>query len=249
MLQNKDIDKYRMGLKAGIGIGVAYIPFGITVGLISKNFGMKTAVSALMSFGIYAGSAESMFLKTVYEQGAGYMEVVISMFMINLRYLLLNLVVFKQLKKNTTVFEKVLAGIGLTDETVAYATIKKEREAWYIIGLNTVPYFAFCISTVAGSLFGGFIPEIFRNSLSFILYAAFFSLLVSALKSDFKYIEVVFMVIGMKLAFMYVPVLKEISGGWSMIIIMISASLIYAIIHGKEEHNGNYKEKEEEHNE
>ncbi len=249
MLQNIRINKYITGLKSGIGIGVAYIPFGITVGLISKNFGMKTAVSALMSFGIYAGSAESMFLKTIYEQGAGYMEVIVSMFMINLRYLLLNLVVFKQLKKNTTVFEKILTGIGLTDETVAYATIKKEREAWYIIGLNTVPYFSFCMSTVAGSLFGSLIPEIFRNSLSFILYAAFLSLLVSALKSDFKYIEVVLMVIGMKLAFMYVPVLKEISGGWSMIIIMISASLIYAIIHGKEERNGNYKEKEEEHSE
>ena len=249
MLQNIRINKYITGLKSGIGIGVAYIPFGITVGLISKNFGMKTGVSALMSFGIYAGSAESMFLKTIYEQGAGYMEVIVSMFMINLRYLLLNLVVFKQLKKNTTVFEKILTGIGLTDETVAYATIKKEREAWYIIGLNTVPYFSFCMSTVAGSLFGSLIPEIFRNSLSFILYAAFLSLLVSALKSDFKYIEVVLMVIGMKLAFMYVPVLKEISGGWSMIIIMISASLIYAIIHGKEERNGNYKEKEEEHSE
>ncbi len=249
MLQNIRINKYITGLKSGIGIGVAYIPFGITVGLISKNFGMKTGVSALMSFGIYAGSAESMFLKTIYEQGAGYMEVIVSMFMINLRYLLLNLVVFKQLKKNTTVFEKILTGIGLTDETVAYATIKKEREAWYIIGLNTVPYFSFCMSTVAGSLFGSLIPEIFRNSLSFILYAAFLSLLVSALKSDFKYIEVVLMVIGMKLTFMYVPVLKEISGGWSMIIIMISASLIYAIIHGKEERNGNYKEKEEEHSE
>ena len=71
MLQNIRINKYITGLKSGIGIGVAYIPFGITVGLISKNFGMKTGVSALMSFGIYAGSAESMFLKTIYEQGCG----------------------------------------------------------------------------------------------------------------------------------------------------------------------------------
>lgn len=239
MPENRKIDKYIAGLKAGIGIGVAYIPFGVTVGLISKGFGMWTIVSGLMSFGMYAGSAESMFLKTIYEQHAGYIEVIISMFMINLRYLLLNLVVFKQLKEKTTIFEKILVGIGLTDETVAYVTIKKEKEPWYIIGVNTIPYFSFCISTVIGSLFGSLIPEMFRNSLSFVLYAAFLSLLISALKNSFKYIEVVLYVIILKLLFMYLPVLNTISGGWTMIIIMILSSLSYAYIH-KNDDNDKY---------
>lgn len=237
MLQNRKIDKYVAGLKAGIGIGVAYIPFGITIGLISKNFGMKLMGAILMSFGIYAGSAESMFLKTIYEQNAGFLEVVISIFMINLRYVLLNLVVYRQLENKTTLFEKILTGIGLTDETVAYVTIKKEKNPWYITGLNTIPYLSFGISTAIGSLFGSLIPEIFRNSLSFILYAAFLSLLITALKDSFKYIEVVLTVIIMKLIFMYTPVLKTISGGWSMVIIMIISSLIYALLHYKDSEN------------
>lgn len=239
MQKNGKIDNYIAGLKAGIGIGVAYIPFGVTVGLISKGFGMWTVVSALMSFGIYAGSAESMFLKTIYEQHAGYIEVIISMFMINLRYLLLNLVVFKQLSEKTSILEKILVGIGLTDETVAYATIKKEKEPWYIIGLNTIPYFSFCISTVVGSLFGSLIPEIFRNSLNFVLYAAFLSLLIVALKNNFKYIEVVLYVIILKILFIYLPIINKISGGWSMILIMILSSLSYAYIH-KDDENKKY---------
>ncbi len=239
VLDNRKTDNYMKGLKTGIGIGVAYIPFGITIGLISKGFGMKLVAAFLMSFGIYAGSAESMFLKTIYEQNAGFLEVIISILMINLRYVLLNLVVYRQLDSKTTLFEKILAGIGLTDETVAYATIKKEKNAWYIIGLNTVPYFSFGISTVVGSLFGGLIPEMFRNSLSFILYSAFLSLLISALKDSFKYMEVVIIVIIMKLVFMYTPILKEISGGWSMIIIMIASSLTYALMHYREENRNN----------
>ena len=124
--QNKSIDKYVKGLKSGFSIGIAYIPFGITIGLISKRFGMELIGSFLMSFGIYAGSAQSMFLKAVYEQNSSFTEVVVSIFMINLRYVLLNLVVYKQLDKKTSLFEKIIVGIGITDETATYITIKKE---------------------------------------------------------------------------------------------------------------------------
>ena len=232
--QNKSIDKYVKGLKSGFSIGIAYIPFGITIGLISKRFGMELIGSFLMSFGIYAGSAQSMFLKAVYEQNSSFTEVVVSIFMINLRYVLLNLVVYKQLDKKTSLFEKIIVGIGITDETATYITIKKEKNPWYIIGLNTIPYFSFGISTVIGAIFGNLIPDIFRNSLSFVLYSAFLSLLIMSLREKFKYIEVVLTVIAIKISFMYTPLLKNISGGWSMIIIMIISSLIYAFLHYKD---------------
>ena len=41
-------------VKILIGMGIAYIPFGLTVGLIAKNNGMYTIVTAAMSVGIYA---------------------------------------------------------------------------------------------------------------------------------------------------------------------------------------------------
>ena len=127
-----------------------------------------------------------MFLKAVYEQNSSFTEVVVSIFMINLRYVLLNLVVYKQLDKKTSLFEKIIVGIGITDETATYITIKKEKNPWYIIGLNTIPYFSFGISTVIGAIFGNLIPDIFRNSLSFVLYSAFLSLLIVSLREKFK---------------------------------------------------------------
>ena len=78
---------------------------------------------------------------------------------------------------SSSLFEKIIVGIGITDETATYITIKKEKNQWYIIGLNTIPYFSFGISTVIGAIFGNLIPDIFRNSLSFVLYSAFLSLL------------------------------------------------------------------------
>lgn len=230
-----NFEKYLKGVKAGIGMGVAFIPFGLTIGLIAKSNGMHTLVTAALSFGIYAGGSEAMLLKMVYGQHSTALEVVISVFMINLRYLLLNLLIFRQLKSGTKFWKKVLVGIGLTDETITYAILKKENSPWYIIGLNTLPYICYGGSSVLGSLFGDLIPEIFRASMSFILYSIYFSLLIMSLQKLPKFFEVVIYVIAMKLAFMYLPGLNMVSSGWAMIIIMISSSLIYAVRHRNEE--------------
>lgn len=230
-----NFEKYLKGVKAGIGMGVAFIPFGLTIGLIAKSNGMHTLVTAALSFGIYAGGSEAMLLKMVYGQHSTALEVVISVFMINLRYLLLNLLIFRQLKSGTKFWKKVLVGIGLTDETITYAILKKENSPWYIIGLNTLPYICYGGSSVLGSLFGDLIPEVFRASMSFILYSIYFSLLIMSLQKLPKFFEVVIYVIAMKLAFMYLPGLNVVSSGWAMIIIMISSSLIYAVRHRNEE--------------
>ena len=230
-----NFEKYLKGVKAGIGMGVAFIPFGLTIGLIAKSNGMHTLVTAALSFGIYAGGSEAMLLKMVYGQHSTALEVVISVFMINLRYLLLNLLIFRQLKSGTKFWKKVLVGIGLTDETITYAILKKENSPWYIIGLNTLPYICYGGSSVLGSLFGDLIPEIFRASMSFILYSIYFSLLIMSLQKLPKFFEVVIYVIAMKLAFMYLPGLNMVSSGWAMIIIIISSSLIYSIRHRNEE--------------
>lgn len=230
-----NFEKYLKGVKAGIGMGVAFIPFGLTIGLIAKSNGMHTFVTAALSFGIYAGGSEAMLLKMVYGQHSTALEVVISVFMINLRYLLLNLLIFRQLKSGTKFWKKVLVGIGLTDETITYAILKKENSPWYIIGLNTLPYICYGGSSVLGSLFGDLIPEVFRASMSFILYSIYFSLLIMSLQKLPKFFEVVIYVIAMKLAFMYLPGLNMVSSGWAMIIIMISSSLIYAVRHRNEE--------------
>lgn len=230
-----NFEKYLKGVKAGIGMGVAFIPFGLTIGLIAKSNGMHTLVTAALSFGIYAGGSEAMLLKMVYGQHSTALEVVISVFMINLRYLLLNLLIFRQLKSGTKFWKKVLVGIGLTDETITYAILKKENSPWYVIGLNTLPYICYGGSSVLGSLFGDLIPEVFRASMSFILYSIYFSLLIMSLQKLPKFFEVVIYVIAMKLAFMYLPGLNMVSSGWAMIIIMISSSLIYAVRHRNEE--------------
>ena len=224
------LENYLKGVKDGLGIGIAYIPSGMTLGLISNSFGMKSILMALMSLTLYAGSAQTILLKALYISKSTFIEIAVSVFMINLRYSLLNLIIYREIKNHTTLGERILVGLGLTDETVAYLRIRKAKNPYYMIGVNTLPYLFFGAGSVVGSLFGDLIPEIFSASMNFILYAAFLSLLVSALKANFKYVKVVLIVIVFKKIFEYIPV----SNGWAMIFIMFLSSLVYALMTYKE---------------
>ncbi|MBF4806930.1 MAG: AzlC family ABC transporter permease, partial [Pseudoleptotrichia goodfellowii] len=96
------LENYLKGVKDGLGIGIAYIPSGMTLGLISNSFGMKSILMALMSLTLYAGSAQTILLKALYISKSTFIEIAVSVFMINLRYSLLNLIIYREIKNHTT---------------------------------------------------------------------------------------------------------------------------------------------------
>ena len=90
MAQIRKLENYLKGLKDGTGIGIAYIPFGVAIGLISaKSFSQILPMIGLTSFGMYAGGAHSLLLKILYVMKSPPVEVILSIVLINLRYLLL----------------------------------------------------------------------------------------------------------------------------------------------------------------
>ena len=235
MAQIRKLENYLKGLKDGTGIGIAYIPFGVAIGLISaKSFSQILPMIGLTSFGMYAGGAHSLLLKVLYVMKSPPVEVIVSIGLINLRYLLLNIVIFRQLGEKTPIFQKFLVGVGLTDETVTYLTLKKAKNAWYMMGVNTIPYFCYCFGTIFGAIFGEKLPESLMTSMNFVLYSIFFSMLIMALSQNFKYIRIVLLALIIKMAFAFLPILNKVSSGWVMILTMFLASFIYAQLYYNE---------------
>ena len=234
MAQIRKLENYLKGLKDGT-VGIAYIPFGVAIGLISaKSFSQILPMIGLTSFGMYAGGAHSLLLKVLYVMKSPPVEVILSIGLINLRYLLLNIVIFRQLGEKTPIFQKFLVGVGLTDETVTYLTLKKAKNAWYMMGVNTIPYFCYCFGTIFGAIFGEKLPESLMTSMNFVLYSIFFSMLIMALSQNFKYIKIVLLALIIKMAFSFLPILNKVSSGWVMILTMFLASFIYAQLYYNE---------------
>lgn len=234
---NKSIKENWYELKKGaissVGIAFAYIPLGVTIGLISKEYNQKIIETAITSFGMYAGSAHSLILKYLYVVKAIPIEILISIFLINFRYVFLNIIIFRQMDKNTPFLQKLLVGIGLTDESVALISIKQEKNPFYMIGVNIIPYFSYCFSTLLGYKFGSIIPPLIMKNMNFVLYASFFSLLVTAITRDLSKMKIIVMTITIKCILSYTFLSQYLSAGAIMTLTIFLSSLIYALYPSK----------------
>lgn len=217
--------KVLKGYKKGITLGIAYFPFAFTLGIMAKNYGVRALDIFLMTVILYAGSSQVIILKLLFETSSSVLQIIITAILVNLRYLLICVPIIKK-QKDYNFKIKLLSSIILTDESIGYLLIKKIYDPYISFGFNLAGYTFFCIVTLLGALFAKYIPVEYANSLNFLLYAIFLSLLTSAVIQNNKYIIIVVLTIVLKLIFMYLnlPVYMI------MLLSVIIASLVYSVI-------------------
>jgi len=59
-------------------------------------------------------------------QGAGYLEIALTTFVINIRYMLMSLSLSQKIDPKITLWQRLVFGFGITDETFSVAQWKKE---------------------------------------------------------------------------------------------------------------------------
>lgn len=194
--------KILKGFKKGLPLSLAYFPFAFTLGLIAKNYGISPLNIFIMTCVLYAGSSEVIIMRLLFENGATITQTIIAAIIINIRYALINMTILKKqnLEKRSI---KILSTILLTDESVAYMTIKKIYNAYETFGFGLAGYILFCLFTLIGALFGQIIPVKYASSLNFTLYAIFLSLLVSALTVNRQYIIIIAITLLTKIILTY----------------------------------------------
>lgn len=238
-MSTTNFKNYKQGFLTGSSIAIGYIPLGISFGILSKNFGMNPFLSFFMSLVNYAGASQFISTKLMFDGTSRLVEIIVAVAILNSRYSLLNLLIYQKLNNSASKKFKALIGIGLTDETISYLSFYSNNSPFFMLGINTPPYFAFGFGTLAGSLFGGILPMNLSNSLNIILYALFLGLLVPSLKNEIKYLRIVILTIFIKLIFYYVPIVKDLSNGWKITISILLATLIYSQLFYKEEEEKN----------
>lgn len=185
------------GMKNGLPIAVAYFPYAVALGLMSKNLGIPSHIIFLMSLLIYAGSSQIIIL-SLYATTTNMLDLIIPAVLVNARYILINLPIIKK-QKNDDMKLKILSSLFLTDEAIAYLTTKKIFSPYDTLGFGFIGYISFCISTLIGSLIGDIIPTKYSITLNFVLYAIFISLLMNIIIENKKYILVVILTVSIKL--------------------------------------------------
>lgn len=226
---------FQFGLQKGIPIALGYIPVAFTFGLMAVSGGISPgnaiaiSLTNMTSAGQFAGA-------NLIIAGAPLLEITVTTFVINIRYLLMSLSLSQRIAPGTSLVQRGIISFGITDETFAVASLEQNDLTFsYMLGLISSPYWGWAIGTAMGALACSILPATIRSFMGIALYAMFIALIVPNAKRSKAALCITVVAIAISSLLTWVPCLKQISPGWGIIIATMAACLIGAFFFPRED--------------
>ena len=215
---------YLQGVKAGVPIILGIIPV-VAFAIMARQSGFSILETIMMSATVFAGASQ-MVSVNMYSQGADLLAIILATFVINLRHLIMSTCIMHKMKSDN-VLMKALVSFGITDESFAIFTNLESEEATigFFMGLISVTYSTWVLSTVLGAISVKLLPAIIANSLGISLYAMFIALLIPNVKSDFKLLYLMIFT-----GLLNLILVNIIGGSWAMILSTLIAASVGACL-------------------
>ncbi len=217
------------GLKAGISIAVGYMPVALTFGLLARTTGLTLYEAVLMSVLVFAGAAQYITLSLI-AIGTGAFEIIFTIFIVNIRHLLMSASINEKVEEDTP-WKKAVYAFGITDETFTVSATKAGRlTTGYMFGLCLISYSSWVLFTGGGYIAGATLPSVVQQGMSVALYAMFIGLLIPSAKKSRK----VFFLAALAALFNSVLTFAQFSTGWSIVLATLLSSIIVEWVMGGE---------------
>jgi len=218
------------GIKDGIPICLGYFSVSMAFGIAAVQKGIPswaaifTSLTNVTSAGQFAGVNIMHALGTL-------IELAITTMIINMRYFLMSLSVSQKVDSSMKLWQRFLVSFGITDEIFA-VSMRRQRAltAVYMAGLIITPVLGWTLGTAVGALATTVMPEALSTAMGIALYGMFIAIVVPPVRENGKVLIAVMMAIAGSLLFKYTPVLNNLSGGWTIIIITIAVSSLCATL-------------------
>ena len=216
------------GIKDGIPICLGYFSVSIAFGMTAALAGVPLWAAVLISLtnltsaGQFAGT-------NIIIAGGTMAEIALTTLIINIRYFLMSLSVSQKTDTKTGLIQRLAISFGITDEIFAVSMQRKrDLTPVYMAGLILTPLIGWVGGTFTGAAATSFMPEILSNALGISLYAMFIAIIMPPSRENKSVLFTIIAAIAASFAFAYLPALKSISGGWSIIIITVVVSAVAA---------------------
>ncbi|MEK4629630.1 AzlC family ABC transporter permease [Solibacillus sp. FSL R7-0682] len=176
---------FLQGVKDCIPTLLGYISIGVAFGVVGIASGISVFEVFLLSVLVYAGSAQFIFCG-LYLAGAPVTAVIVTIFIVNLRHLLMSLTIAPYFTKYSTL-RNIGFGTLLTDETFGVSVVTAAKEGRlggkWMDGLNITAYTTWIAACTIGGIIGQWLPNPEQWGLDYALVAMFIALLVLTLES------------------------------------------------------------------
>ena len=229
------MNDWKRGLKKGIPIALGYLSVSFTFGVKAAHGGLPVWVAVLISLTNVTSAGQLAGLELMLTGGT-YVEIALSTFIINMRYMLMSLSLTQTKKRSQAVF-----GFAITDEIFAVAATEPgEITASFMYGLISIPIFGWVLGTFLGAAASHIMPASLGNAMELGLYAMFIAIIIPPSKKDRSVFFVVVMAAAVSALLYYVPLFSFISGGFRVILATVLVSVVAAAfmpVRREEEHD------------
>ena len=226
---------YKKGLYDGIPICLGYISVSFAFGLMATKSGLSILSSLIISMTNLTSAGQFAGLEIIKSNGT-LIELTVAMFIINIRYMLMSLSLSQKVNTEIGTLKRLMMSFGITDEVFAVSMQQPGKITFtYFMGLITLPWLGWSLGTFLGAFASYVLPELIRHSLGIAIYGMFLAIIIPPAKKSRPVLNVILIAVSISIILHITPFLKNLSGGWQIIISTVLASGIGAILYPKED--------------
>ena len=223
-----DRKEFREGIKDGFPICLGYLSVSMAFGLTVVKEGIPVWSAILISLTNLTSAGQFAGTNLLLAQSS-YIELIITTFIINIRYFLMSLSVSQKVNKDFGLKERLIASFGVTDEVFAVSMQRRSALTFsYMLGLILTPILGWTGGTILGAVATSLLPASLTDAMGIALYGMFIAIIIPPARENKSVLLAVILAIVASYAFTYLPLLSIFSGGWSIIIITVAVSALMA---------------------
>ena len=191
---------------------------GIGYAAIAIKAGMTPIETISMSFLVYAGAGQ-IIAATMLLNGATAMAIILTNFVVNLRYFVMSTCVLNQVEESNLPLN-ILAAHVTVDESFAMFSLSEDSNIWIYLGIAITAWLSWCLGAGIGVVVLDILPVIVTNSFNISLYALFVAILTPAVKESKQIALLVLITAVLNI------ILSQFLGNWSLIVSTLAGAAV-----------------------
>jgi predicted branched-subunit amino acid permease len=192
--------------------------------------GLTVLQGAVMSLSNVTSAGEFAGLNII-AAGGTLLELILTQFIINLRYALMSLSLSQKLSEDMKWWQRLVIAFANTDEIFAVAMAHQKSLTFpYMVGLQSLPIAGWTLGTVLGSVAAGLMPQSVSTAMSVALYGMFIAIVLPAARKSRAVMLVAALAIIISCCLYYIPVFSFISDGIRIILVTVAAAGVGAVL-------------------
>jgi len=226
----KEQTSFLKGIKDGFPICIGYLSISFAFGIYACGCGLSIWEAVIMSL-TNLTSAGQLASVPIIVAGGTLAELAISQLVINMRYALMSVSLSQKLGKSVKMFDRFVIAFANTDEVFAIASSNEGTVGKrYLYGLILTPPLGWTLGTLLGAAAGNILPPMLVSALGIAIYGMFIAIVMPKVRTEKPTALCVAVAILLSCLFYYVPQLKVIPAGFTIIICAVVASGIFALV-------------------